>query len=216
MPAPKGNVLVVASRGEHLVVRMDGKAPQLSPMPEHHLIESPLKGSLQDVVPRRTHVNIPIVPPRPLWIDAAHTPDRLRQLERPPPPRSIQFNTAEIFLSLSTRASLQAHTHRVLRAYFRIRDTLVILQGIPGCYLTVLLTAGEQRTLRQHDQGADTFVVRLEFHADEVSAVRVHRVHGDETVAVRCYDIPVLFKLDAGHVRAGRLKRRGRERERER
>lgn len=125
-----------------------------------------------------------------------------------------QSNLTPPTFSIPTNLVYYTHTHS--RAYFRIRDTLVILQGIPGCYLTVLLTAGEQRTLRQHDQGADTFVVRLEFHSDEVSAIRVHRVDGDETVAVRCYDIPVLFKLDAGHVRAGRLKRTGRERKRER
>jgi len=95
--------------------------------------------------------------------------------------------------------------HTLSKSHLGIGDLLVVLQGVPGGDLAILLAAGEQGALAQHDQAADALVVGLELRAYKVGAIRVHRVDGDEAVRVRCDDIAIRLELDTGDMGTRRL-----------
>lgn len=73
-------MLVMASRGIKLILGMRGEAPQLSAVTKDDLRKASLQRALQDVVSRRTHVDVAIVAAWPLWVNCPHATGRFGKL----------------------------------------------------------------------------------------------------------------------------------------
>lgn len=80
MTSPHRNVFVMTSGGEKFILRMSGKAPQLTSMTENDLIKSPLQRSFKDVVPRGADVNVSVVPTGSLRINRSNASSVFGQL----------------------------------------------------------------------------------------------------------------------------------------
>ena len=75
MSSPESDVFIMSCSCEDLIIRMDSQTPQLSAMAKYDLIKSSLQGTLKNIVSRSSHINIPVISSRSLWIyttDAAH------------------------------------------------------------------------------------------------------------------------------------------------
>lgn len=142
-----------------------------------YLTEAALQRALDDVVLDGAHVDVAVAAARALRVDGPHAAKQLGELQ----PRKVS-----------------QPQKRAVRTYFGLGDLLVVLQRVPGGDAPVLLAAREQGAFGQHHHRAHALAVRLVLHLDEVGAVRVHAVDGDEAVAVARDDVAVLLELQRG------------------
>lgn len=74
---PQRYVLIVTTGRKHFVIRMGCQGPQLFAMAEDNLIETALQRAFQDVVSRRSHVDVSIVSAGSLRVDGSYATGRL-------------------------------------------------------------------------------------------------------------------------------------------
>lgn len=184
--SPQSNVFIMTSSCKKLIFRMSCQTPKLSAMSKDNLIKTSLQRSLQNIVFSCSHIDVSIISAGSLWVNCANPPRCFRKLKE----------ICVIAFSVIDR----------LFPYLNIRNSFVVLQGIPCNNSSIFFTSRQKCAFWKHYQATDTFGMCLKFCPNKVSAICIYTVYCNEPVTIGCNHISIWLKLYACDICSGWLK----------